>query len=263
MRQTLTAFAVVALLAAPVVPTYAAVPKAAVTATAPAPKPQAWDGRFYLMRGLLGGALNYSRGMDTLAAKATNMRVKGYVKPHWRRSELVATAIANYRIDKLPVFFGGHSVGADEVSKAVAQLRAAGVPVAAAFYYDPTSLVQCTRGNVERAVEFRNTALFQLGQGYMTLCADFRGTSTIYSKSISHTYLDDDPVVQSSTLCEIKNAIAKSPINICPAVGWASSLPVIADILSIVPAMAPTAGPTPRSQIAPRSDRLTRVEPGG
>lgn len=254
MRKDLIALALVSALSAPLA--------ASPVLAAPAPAPQAWDARCYFMRGLLGGALGYSRGMDTLAAKTTAIRCKGYVKPHWRSNEFVATAAANYKIDKLPVILGGHSVGADAVSDAAEKLRRQGVPVTLAFYYDPTSLVQPVPGNVGRAIEFRNNALFQLGQGWIRLSQQFRGTSQIYSKGISHTYLDDDPTVHSTTLCEIKTAIAKSPINICPVVGWTSSLPIISDLLSIVPSM-PTAAPTPGVRAPVGDPRLTRSEPGG
>lgn len=206
--------------------------KTVLAATA-SPKPVAaaapkarFEGRHYSMRGLLGGALGYSKGMDTVAAKAQReANVKGYVKPHWRWREFVATAVANYKIDKLPIILSGHSVGADAVSTVAEDLRRQGVPVALAVYYDPTSLVQPVPSNVTRAVEYRQNALFQLGQGFITLSPGFKGSSQIYTKWIAHTALDDDPAVHSSTVCEIKAAIAKSPINLCPLTGGVLSMP--------------------------------------
>jgi len=193
------------------------------------------EARCYFMRGLLGGALGYSYGMDVLAAKVAGVGCKGYVKPHWRWREFVATAAANYRRDGLPVFIGGHSVGADAVTSAAEALRRLGVPVTVAFYYDPTSLVEPVPTNVGRAIEFRNVALFQLGQGVVTLSPGYSGTSQIYSKAIAHVALDDDPTVHATTLCEIRDKIAKALINICPVVGWLATVPFVSGIPSIIP----------------------------
>lgn len=186
----------------------------------------AYEARMYGMRGLLGSI--YSRGVDTVAARVqSTMDVKTYVRPYGQWRALAATAKANWKIDRKPVILYGHSLGADRITNAAEDLRRSGVPVMLALYYDPTPFVQPVPGNVSRAVEYRQNAFAQLGQGVIDLVAEFTGTSQIFTKRISHVALDDDPGVHNASVCEIRAALSKSPINLCPWLGGALGVPVM------------------------------------
>ena len=142
--------------------------------SAPAHAKSPYAARMYGLRGLLGGALGFSRGVDTALAKAKAHNVRVYIKPWYRWREIAATAKANHAIDALPVILIGHSLGADAVSWIAQALHADGIPVAATFYYDPTRNVRCVPDNVQVALGWRRTAMFNLGGGRIAM-PRFRG----------------------------------------------------------------------------------------
>ena len=167
----------------------------------------AYDARMYGLRGLLGGALAFSRGVDTALEKAKAHNVRTYIKPWYRWREFAATAKANYRIDGLPVILIGHSLGADAVSWIAEDLRAAGIPVAAAFYYDPTRNVRCVPNNVQVALGWRRTAMLNLGGGRIAPCPGFAGDIERFDVHTTHTHLDDAQAVHAETVKRVGDVV--------------------------------------------------------
>jgi hypothetical protein len=155
--------------------------------------------RVYGMRGLFGGAAAYSWGVDEAVKKIVKATGgSGIVSPWWRSSQVAAQAIADYRKSKRPIILVGHSLGANEVSDVAATLARAGVPVAAALYYDPTPTVRCVPRNVKVAVSWRRTAPFNLGGGYIRSCGKSKVTNI--NVQTSHTALDDHPQVHAGSI---------------------------------------------------------------
>lgn len=158
--------------------------------------------RAYTMTGLFGVEGQFSRGVW---AEADNIAkaypcVKIY-KKRWVQSRSVyETAKANYKIDGLPIFLIGHSLGANEAVKIAARLAADGIPVATVFAYDPTQFVWCVTPNVQTAIGWRGTLLFNLGKGQLRAC---RGNSKTaiedHPLSVQHVLIDDLPSVHAAT----------------------------------------------------------------
>jgi hypothetical protein len=160
--------------------------------------------RSYGFRGLLGGALAYSWGIDELQAKVKAHGAAVYVKPWYRASELYATIKANYARDRKPVILIGHSMGADRLSRIAHWAQKDGIPIAAAFYVDPTPAVWCVPSNVQVAIGFRRTAFGNLGGGRIAWCVEPGAKDTRsmerYDIPTTHVNVDDHPFVHRTVL---------------------------------------------------------------
>lgn len=170
---------------------------------------RAYEARMYGMTGLAGKALGFSLGVNTALGKVSAKfpTVKTYSRTHWQKRAVYETAKANYRIDKLPIILLGHSLGADAITDIAEWLRADGIPVAATFYYDPTPLVGCVPKNVQVALGWHNTALFQLGQGVITPCPGFKGDIEETGVRARHVVVDDLPELHAQTLKRVGDVI--------------------------------------------------------
>lgn len=169
----------------------------------------AYEARMYGMTGLAGKALGFSLGVNTVLGKVSAKfpTVKTYSRTHWQKRAVYETAKANYRIDKLPIILLGHSMGADAITDIANWLKADGIPVAAVFYYDPTPLVECVPTNVQVALGWHNTALFQLGQGVIRACPGFKGDLEETGVRARHVVVDDLPELHAQTLKRVGDVV--------------------------------------------------------
>jgi hypothetical protein len=165
-------------------------------------EPELPGGHMYLMRGLFGGdGMEYSRGVDTIAAKSKKEYGLDVTVKSWRTSDyLCQVAIANYRKDGKPIYLLGHSLGANEVSDIAHCLAKYGIPVAFAFYYDPTPFVACVPDNVKFATSWRRSFPFDLGGGTISRCNPRTKNIANITVQTRHTVLDDLPLVHDGTL---------------------------------------------------------------
>lgn len=145
---------------------------ASATAEAPA---EPLPGRAYLLRGLIGDI--YSRGMDELARKIEQRGVKASVHGVSSVVYLANQIARDYRADPAangPIILVGHSTGGDAIIGIAHRLKAAGIPVALAFGFDPTRITASVPSNVELFVN-----LYQgynvIGGGAVQAAPDFRG----------------------------------------------------------------------------------------
>ena len=162
-------------------------------------------GNLYVMRGLFGGnGFEFSRGVDVVAAKAKKQFGLSVTVKSWRTSDyLCETAKANYRKDRKPIYLLGHSLGANEVSDIAHCLGKAGIPVAFAFYYDPTPFVACVPDNVKYATSWRRSFALDLGGGTIVRCNPKLKNIANFTVPTRHTVLDDLPSVHDATLKRI------------------------------------------------------------
>ena len=169
--------------------------------------------RMYGLTGLLGRAAGFSTGVDT-AMKAVQKKyptVKTYPRMHWQKRAVLATVIANYQRDKLPIILSGHSLGGDaivEIAHKLAELR---IPVAAMFVYDPTPFVGCIPSNVQVVIGWRNSLPFQLGGGRIQWCQDPpKGSPRSmkrYDVADLHTNIDDRADVRAETVKHVGDVV--------------------------------------------------------
>ena len=157
--------------------------------------------RAYTMTGLFGQEGGFSLGVFDEADKIAKQYpcVKVY-KRRWTHSRAVyETAKANYKIDKLPIFIIGHSLGANEAVKIAHWLNADGIPVATVFAYDPTPFVWCIPSNVQTAIGWRGTLLFNLGKGKISACPGSKTAIEDHPMAVQHVLIDDLPAVHALT----------------------------------------------------------------
>ena len=170
------------------------------------------SGHMYVMRGLFGGAgFQFSRGVDSVAYKAAKEHNLGITVKSWRSSSwMCSEAAEQYAKDKKPVFLAGHSLGANEVADVAHCLKAKGVPVAFALFYDPTPFVACVPDNVKFATSWRRSYPLDLGGGYIKRCnGSTKDISNITIPNSRHVTIDDLPVVHDGTLKRIGIAMNK------------------------------------------------------
>lgn len=132
-------------------------------------------GRVYLLRGLIGDI--YSRGMDDLARKIEQRGVSASVHGVSAVVYLANRIVRDYRADPAansPIMLVGHSTGGDAIIAIAERLKAANVPVALAFGFDPTRISAPVPSNVDLFIN-----LYQgyniIGGGAATPALDFRG----------------------------------------------------------------------------------------
>lgn len=163
------------------------------------------SGHLYVMRGLFGGAgFQFSRGVDVAADKAAKAYNLSTTVKSWRSSAgMCDLAAAQYKKDRKPVFLLGHSLGGNEVSDVAHCLKAKGVPVSFAFYYDPTPFVACVPDNVKFATSWRRSFPLDLGGGSIKRCNGSKKDIANITVQTRHTVLDDLPAVHAATMKRI------------------------------------------------------------
>ena len=157
-------------------------------------------GHVYLMWGLVGEV--FSRGLDGLAAKIERKGVAASVHSMIETGSVTETIIRNYRRDpaSAPVMLLGHSSGADAVIAIAERLKAANVPVALIFGFDPTPIAGRIPSNVEMFINlYQATNL--IGGGSAVPGADFRGRMVNVDlrehREIVHITLDKSEVIHA------------------------------------------------------------------
>lgn len=118
------------------------------TSLAPERGAQALPGHIYLFWGLAGEI--FSRGLDGLAAKVRNRGVGASVHSMVEAGAVADRIVRRYRDDpsSAPVMLLGHSSGGDAIIAIAGKLKAAGVPVALAFGFDPTPVAGAIPSNI-------------------------------------------------------------------------------------------------------------------
>jgi hypothetical protein len=176
---------------------------AACLLTTPAFAAPKYEARMYGMTGLLGRALNFSSGVDAALNRVAKYypTIKIYPRRHIDKWKVLATAEANYKIDRLPIILSGHSLGANAAVWIAHRLKERGIPVAALFSYDPTPFVACLPTNVQVAMNWRNTLALQLGGGVLRWCEKPNPTQdlALYDVPDFHTNIDDLKSVHDAT----------------------------------------------------------------
>jgi hypothetical protein len=198
-RATCISLAVVASLSAPA--------HAQTTIGAPYKEAQAF---VYSMTGLFGQTGGFSTGVFKVTRDAVKEYpwLRGYLRAHYEWRSVAATAKANYLATGKPIILIGHSLGADSVWRVSHALKAAGIPVAAAFSYDQTRFsAPCVPSNVIAAIGFTRGYIDAFGGGTPRLC-DPRVINGIKLQKTDlenhvipggHTYIDDAPDVHAAT----------------------------------------------------------------
>lgn len=168
--------------------------------TQPAPRAPAGSvpGHVYLLRGLVGEV--FSLGFYDLAARIRERGVDASVHSMYVPGSIAGEIIATYRRAPAPVVLIGHSSGAD-VAIAVAQaLKAADVPVALMFGFDPTPIAGRVPDNVDVFINlYQKTNL--IGGGEARAASGFRGRIVNVDlrerREIIHITLDKSPVLHA------------------------------------------------------------------
>lgn len=165
---------------------------------APASERRELPGHVYLLRGLIGDI--FSLGMDDLASKIQKRGVKASVHGVSAARFLADDIIKKYRSDPslAPVMLIGHSTGGDEIIGMAERLKAANIPVALAFGFDPTPIASDVPSNVELFINlYQATNL--IGGGRATPGAGFRGRLINVDlrdrREIVHITLDKSKVI--------------------------------------------------------------------
>lgn len=176
-------------------------------------RPAVRAARMYGLTGLFGRAAGFSTGVDTAMAAVQRKypTVKTYPRMHWQKRSVLATIIANYQRDKLPIILSGHSMGGDAIVWIAHELARHRIPVAAMFVYDPTPFVGCIPSNVHVAIGWRNTYPLQLGGGRIHWCQDPpKGSSRSmkrYDVPDLHTNIDDRADVRAETVKHVGDVV--------------------------------------------------------
>jgi hypothetical protein len=157
-------------------------------------------GHVYLMWGLAGEI--FSRGLDGLAAKIERAGVAASVHSMVETASITETIIRNYRRDpsSAPVMLLGHSSGGDAVIAIAERLKAANVPVALIFGFDPTPIAGRIPSNVEMFINLYQATNI-IGGGSAAGASDFRGRMVNVDlrehREIVHITLDKSDVIHA------------------------------------------------------------------
>ena len=106
-------------------------------------------GRVYLLRGMIGDI--FSLGMDELAEKIERRGITASVHGVSAALYLTDSIVKDYRANPstAPIVLIGHSTGGDAIISIAHKLKAAKVPVALAFGFDPTPVASVVPSNVD------------------------------------------------------------------------------------------------------------------
>jgi hypothetical protein len=170
-------------------------------------------GHVYLMRGLAGEV--FSLGLQTLARKLNERGIPATVHSLPEAITLPGEIAQRYKSDpsSAPIVLLGHSSGGDAIISIADRLKAANIPVALAFGFDPTPLAGRVPGNVELFVN-----LFQktnpIGGGEVKAAAGFRGrlinVDLREHREIIHITLDKSDVIHRVVIEQIAGIVAAS-----------------------------------------------------
>jgi LysM repeat protein len=164
------------------------------------------EGHVYLLRGLAGDI--YSLGMDKLADQATRRGVTATVHGMTEYSFLADEIIRKYRSgeERGPIMLIGHSTGADLTVAMAQKLKAADIPVALAFGFDPTRIAPSVPSNVELFINIYQT-YNPIGGGEEAPGSGFHGrlinVDLHEHTEIVHITLDKSPVLHDLVLKKI------------------------------------------------------------
>jgi LysM repeat protein len=156
------------------------------------------EGHVYLLRGLAGDI--YSLGMDQLADQVTRRGVTATVHGMTEYSFLADEIIRKYRAgeERGPIMLIGHSTGGDLIIAMAQKLKAADIPVALAFGFDPTRIAPSVPSNVEVFINLYQT-YNPIGGGEEAPGSGFQGRLINIDlhehTEIVHITLDKSPVL--------------------------------------------------------------------
>jgi thioesterase domain-containing protein len=202
-------------------------PALSYSASARAPA-ERLPGRVYLLRGLIGDV--FSLGMDELAEKIERRGVRASVHGVSAVVTLADSIVAEYRANPratAPIVLVGHSTGGDAIIAIAHKLKAADVPVAIAFGFDPTPVAARVPGNVDLFINlYQGTNL--IGGGTAKPDRDFRGRLVNVDlrerREIVHITLDKSDAIHDLVVRKIVNAAQQAQAQNHP-VREASSAP--------------------------------------
>ena len=170
-------------------------------------------GHVYLMRGLAGEV--FSLGLHSLAQKLNERGIPATVHSLPAAITLPGEIAQRYRSDpsSAPIVLLGHSSGGDAIISIAEKLRAANVPVALAFGFDPTPLAGRVPDNVELFVN-----LFQktnpIGGGEVRAAQGFKGrlinVDLREHTEIIHITLDKSEAIHRVVIDQVAAVVAQA-----------------------------------------------------
>jgi thioesterase domain-containing protein len=164
------------------------------------------EGHVYLLRGLVGDI--YSLGLDQLADRITRRGVAATVRGVSQYSTVADEIIRKHRAgeDRGPIMLIGHSTGGDLIIAIAARLKAAGIPVALAFGFDPTRISDDVPSNVELFINIYQR-FNPIGGGEVTPARGFQGrlinVDLREHREIVHINLDKSQVIHDLVASKI------------------------------------------------------------
>jgi hypothetical protein len=169
-----------------------------VSPSAPRASAGSVPGHVYLLRGLVGEV--FSTGFYDLADRIKERGVNATVHSMYAPGNLAAEIIARHRRAPAPVVLIGHSSGADAAIGVAERLRAANIPVAAMFGFDPTPIAGRVPDNVALFINlYQKTNL--IGGGEARGANGFRGRIVNVDlrerREIIHITLDKSAVLHA------------------------------------------------------------------
>ena len=168
------------------------------TTAAPRAPAGSIPGHVYLLRGLVGEV--FSTGFYDLAERIRERGVEASVHSMYAPGNLAGEIIAKHRRAPAPVVLIGHSSGADVAISVAQRLRAANIPVALMFGFDPTPIAGRVPDNVGVFINlYQKTNL--IGGGEAVGASNFRGRIVNVDlrerREIIHITLDKSPVLHA------------------------------------------------------------------
>ncbi len=168
------------------------------TTAAPRAPAGSIPGHVYLLRGLVGEV--FSTGFYDLAERIRERGVDASVHSMYAPGNLAGEIIAKHRRAPAPVVLIGHSSGADAAISIAQRLRAANIPVALMFGFDPTPIAGRIPDNVGVFINlYQKTNL--IGGGEAVGAGGFRGRIVNVDlrerREIIHITLDKSPVLHA------------------------------------------------------------------
>ncbi|HWV42802.1 thioesterase domain-containing protein [Pseudorhodoplanes sp.] len=186
--------------------------------TQPVPRASAGSvpGHVYLLRGLVGEV--FSLGFYDLAERIRERGVYASVHSMYAPGNLAGEIIAKHRQAPAPIVLIGHSSGADVAIAIAERLRAANIPVAIMFGFDPTPIAGRIPDNVELFINlYQKTNL--IGGGEARAASGFRGRIVNVDlrerREIIHITLDKSPVIHVLVADKI-GAILRARVQASP-----------------------------------------------
>jgi hypothetical protein len=155
-------------------------------------------GHVYLLRGLVGEV--FSTGFYDLAERIRERGVNATVHSMYAPGNLASEIVAKHRRAPAPVVLIGHSSGADAAISVAYSLKAANIPVAIMFGFDPTPIAGRVPDNVALFINlYQKTNL--IGGGEARGASAFRGRIVNVDlrerREIIHITLDKSAVLHA------------------------------------------------------------------